>query len=234
VPGREEVLGLFDWLAPSYDAAVVGFSLGQDLRWKSSLLSRLAPRTGETALDLACGTGLIHARLARTLGEDHVVGADLNRTMLEHGRRAHPFARFVQADAARLPFRDASFDIVTAGYLFKYVALGELLAEISRVLRKGGRFGGYDFSAPLSQTLVGRLYALYLRRGLPRIGSWTRWGRGGSADLFRFLGRVSSTSRWEDRIEGEARAVGFEDIARLPSLGGAITWVWAKKGADSR
>jgi demethylmenaquinone methyltransferase / 2-methoxy-6-polyprenyl-1,4-benzoquinol methylase len=221
------VRGLFDWLEPNYESAVLLYSFGNDLRWKSELLRRLVPRTGERALDLACGTGLIHRRLLRTLGARAVVGLDVNRAMLLHARARRPDSRLVQADSVRLPFRDASFDLVTAGYLFKYVPLDALAREIKRVLTPRGRFGGYDFSAPIRDRPVGRIYGGYLHRVLPELGRWPgrradRWG-----ELFDFLSRVTTESGWESRVDGAFRRSGFDTVERVPSLGGAITWVWA-------
>lgn len=233
-PPREFVRGLFDWLEPNYESAVLLYSWGNDLRWKSELLRRLVPRAGERALDLACGTGLIHRRLVRALGRDAVVGLDLNRAMLLHARERRPDSRLVQADSVRLPFRDAAFDLVTAGYLFKYVPLDALGREIRRVLTPNGRFGGYDFSAPIRDRVVGRLYSGYLHRVLPELGRWPRPGADRWRDLFEFLSRWTTESRWETRVEEAFLRSGFETVERVPSLGGAITWVWGwARGAPS-
>ncbi len=227
LPDRDYVRALFDWLAPNYDSAVLTYSLAQDLRWKWELLRRLDPRPGERALDLGCGTGLIYDRLARSLGPDAVVGVDLNRTMLTNARPTELGRQMVHADSVRLPFRDGSFDLVTAGYLLKYVPLESFCAEVGRVLRPQGRFGGYDFSAPRLRSLEGRLYDGYLHQILPFLGR--RLGRGddGWASLLEFLARVATTSGWENHVERDFEGAGFESVERVPSLGGAITWVWA-------
>lgn len=220
---RDYVRGLFDWLAPRYEAALGVYSLAQDLRWKWELVRRLRPRRGETALDLACGTGLVYDRLARTLGPESVVGIDLNRAMLSRGRRRDVGRRVVRADSIHLPFRNASFDVVTAGYLLKYVPLGKLSAEVRRVLRPAGRFGGYDFSAPIAGSLTGRAYHWYLHEVLPRFGRV--WGREDPRwdELLEFLARVATTSGWETRVAEEFHAAGFDRVQLVPSLGGAIT-----------
>jgi demethylmenaquinone methyltransferase / 2-methoxy-6-polyprenyl-1,4-benzoquinol methylase len=227
LPDRDRVQALFNWLAPDYDVAVLTYSLAQDLRWKSELVRRLRPRRGERALDLACGTGLIYDRLERELGRDAVVGLDLNRAMLTAARPDGPIRRVVRADSVKLPFRDSAFDLATAGYLFKYVPLDRLAAEVRRVLRPGGRFGGYDFSAPITGTIAGRAYHEYLHNVLPFLGR--RLGRGdqGWVTLMQFLGLVTSTSGWESHVERDFRDAGFERVEKVQSLGGAVTWIWA-------
>ncbi|MGC2034229.1 MAG: class I SAM-dependent methyltransferase [Thermoplasmata archaeon] len=228
VPDRGLVRDLFAWLAPRYDAAVATYSWGQDLRWKHTLLRRLGPRPGQRALDLACGTGLISERLGRVLGAGSVIGLDMNRDMLEHSRRPVADRRSVLADSESLPFRSQSFDLVTAGYLFKYVHLDRLCAEIRRVLRPGGRFGGYDFSRPLVHTPAGWLYAQYLGHLLPWLGrrrdqEGDDWER-----LLSFLSDIAPRSGWEDRVGRALGDAGFDHVELVPSLGGAITWVWAR------
>lgn len=226
-PPRPFVRELFEWLAPSYEKAVLIYSLGQDLRWKAGLIRRLQPRPGERALDLACGTGLICDRLDRVVGPKNVVGLDINRAMLLRGRPNGGERSLVQADSVRLPFRDACFDVVTAGYLFKYVRLNELAAEIRRVLKPNGRFGGYDFSAPLRGTIVGGLYDQYLRRGLPLLARHASGRREDWTSLFEFLARIATSSGWETRIDLAFKESGFATTVRIPSLGGAVTWFWA-------
>lgn len=227
IPNPGYVRSLFDWLAPHYDSAVLTYSLAQDLRWKWELIRRLRPRPGERALDLASGTGLIYGRLAAKLGRDSVVGLDINRAMLTSAPRRGPARLLVRGDSTRLPFRDASFDIVTAGYLFKYVPLDALADEIRRVLRPGGRFGGYDFSAPDERTLAGKVYGRYLHHVLPAMGRWLGRGDRGWKMLLDFLAQIATHSGWEDRVEGVLQDAGFDRVERVASLGGAITWVWA-------
>jgi len=226
-PDRRFVRALFDWLEPNYESAVLVYTLGLDLRWKWELLHRLRPREGERALDLACGTGLIYRRLVRRVGSGSVVGLDLNRAMLLHARRSQPDTQVVRADSVRLPFRDASFDLVTAGYLFKYVPLDLLGSEIKRVLKPGGRFGGYDFSAPLVERPSGWIYARYLHRVLPQVGRWRARGVDQWGGLFGFLSQIAAESGWEIRVEGAFHQAGFRSVGRVASLGGAITWFWA-------
>jgi demethylmenaquinone methyltransferase / 2-methoxy-6-polyprenyl-1,4-benzoquinol methylase len=226
-PDPAQVRALFDWLAPNYDFAVLTYSLAQDLRWKSDLVRRLKPRPGENALDLACGTGLLYDRLVRVLGPKAVVGIDVNRAMLAGARAEDSGRRLVRADAVQLPFRDAAFDLVTAGYLLKYVPLDRLSEEICRILRPGGRFGGYDFSAPIQDSAAGWAYERYLNRVLPALGRRLHKREDGWNALMEFLAKIAMTSGWESRIEQNLRNAGFDRVDKVPSLGGAITWVWA-------
>jgi ubiquinone/menaquinone biosynthesis C-methylase UbiE len=87
-------------------------------------------------LKIGCGTG-IHAASVRELGWTPV-GVDLSSGMLRHARDRLPIA---QADAERLPIRDASVPAAIA--MMVHTDMPEyptVLREAARVLRPGGVF----------------------------------------------------------------------------------------------
>lgn len=111
-----------------------------------------APAGTERVLDI--GTGAGHTALALAPRVSTVVLTDPVPTMLATARRLFDQAgirnaEFVEAVAERLPFPDASFEIVTtrlAAHHFDDVALA--LREVARVLRSGGIFIFVDTTAP--------------------------------------------------------------------------------------
>ncbi|MGV9989316.1 class I SAM-dependent methyltransferase [Streptomyces sp. NPDC003374] len=101
---------------------------------------------GATVLDLACGTGFVaRAAAARVGPAGRVHGADLNEGMVKvarvHHPRMYPDIEFTAASADRLPYPDATFDVVVCqqGAQF-FPDLDAALAEVARVTRPGGRF----------------------------------------------------------------------------------------------
>ena len=113
---------------------------------RDGLVDRLEPVqvTGRTILDLGSATGAAGERLRKRLRRPHVVSLDLSRAMLiEAKRRKRRLSKssWVQADAHRLPFADASFDLVIANQLLPWITdLPALFHEVSRVLTAGGVF----------------------------------------------------------------------------------------------
>ena len=84
--------------------------------------------------DLACGTGDFCRELSRA--GHRPIGFDFAFGMLENARTAAPL---VQADVLRLPASEASADAITCGFALRnVVSLGELFAELGRVVRPGG------------------------------------------------------------------------------------------------
>jgi SAM-dependent methyltransferase len=89
------------------------------------------------ALDLGTGTGRAAFILARRYPDAEVVGADLAAGMLAEARDRTPpelvdRVRFEEADAERLPYPDASFDLVTLANMIPF------FDELARVTALGG------------------------------------------------------------------------------------------------
>lgn len=96
-------------------------------------------------LDVACGTGTFLGFVRRNFPEVAVTGVDLSAAYLAEARRR--LRRYGRADlregaAEKLPFADASFDLVTSVYLFHELPASiraRAVREFARVLRPGGR-----------------------------------------------------------------------------------------------
>jgi SAM-dependent methyltransferase len=90
-----------------------------------------------SVLEVGCGEGELAERLARELGV-RLIAVDQSERMVELTRARGIDARV--ADAESLPFEDGSFDVVVAAWMLYHVAdLDRGLAELTRVLRPGGR-----------------------------------------------------------------------------------------------
>lgn len=94
-------------------------------------------------LDAGCGTGYCSRVLARRYPRARIVGVDLARGMAAAARRkAGWFARsrFVNADAERLPFTDAGFDMVLSNFMLPWCDPARVFPELLRVLRPNSLF----------------------------------------------------------------------------------------------
>src|SRR5207248_65332 len=111
-----------------------------------AIVALAQPRPGMSVLDVASGTGAPGLQIARAVAPTgHVTATDLNAEPLkiaaERAReRSLTNISFEVADAHRLQFADASFDLVTSrcGVMF-FSDLPRALSEIRRVLKPGGR-----------------------------------------------------------------------------------------------
>jgi ubiquinone/menaquinone biosynthesis C-methylase UbiE len=115
-----------------------------DSEW---LFERLALTREDLVLDVAAGTGHVARQLAPSVRA--VVAVDATVAMLEQGR-AHgvPNVIFLRADAAALPFLDASFDVVVSRFAVHHFEEPAIqLAEMRRCLKPGGRLAVADLVA---------------------------------------------------------------------------------------
>jgi ubiquinone/menaquinone biosynthesis C-methylase UbiE len=94
-------------------------------------------------LDIGSGAGQLAGHLLRYADrEAQITCIDLSQNLLCRARRRLDSKRpvYVSADVSSLPFADNSFDGATCGYVIEHVPDTRAgLAEIARVLRRGGR-----------------------------------------------------------------------------------------------
>lgn len=110
------------------------------------MIADLPLRPGDCILDLACGDGLYTRLLAERAGPaGRVVGVDIAPAYLErawaavYGSPLMDRIEFRQADAARLPFADESFDLAwCAQSMFSLPDPQAAMSELRRVVRRGG------------------------------------------------------------------------------------------------
>jgi len=119
------------------------------------------------------------------------VGIDLAETAVIRARQQHPGLAVVTGDAERLPFRDASFDLVTnIGSLEHYVDPAAGVREMARVLRPGGRA---LVLVPNTFGLLWNVYKVCLT--------------GAISDDGQVLQRYGTRREWSDLLEGGGFAI---------------------------
>ncbi|QEP42341.1 class I SAM-dependent methyltransferase [Ectothiorhodospiraceae bacterium BW-2] len=98
-------------------------------------------------LDIGGGSGMI-SRIISDMPNTEAFCVDISLSMLQHS-----VVTSIQADALRLPFKNDSFDMIIAAAFFHHLPGREfqLLCEMHRVLRPGGRVIAYDPSADCLQ-----------------------------------------------------------------------------------
>ena len=101
------------------------------------MLPRALARSPKSALDVGCGEGRFSRMLSRHGVE--VVGVDPTRALIARARARAKNGVYIEAQAERLPFRDATFDlVVTYLSLIDVVDVLSAINEMVRVLKPGG------------------------------------------------------------------------------------------------
>lgn len=210
-----EIAAMFDAVAPRYDFLNRVLSLRRDVGWRKRAvaLARLGP--DEVALDVGVGTGdLAFELLAASAATSRVVGVDLSERMLELVRARAAATSFGSrfearaADAQALPFADASFDRVIAGFAVRnFGDLDAGLREMRRVLSRSGRAVILEFSHPPSR-LIRPLYGLYVQQVTPRLAALF----GGDVEAYRYLPRSIDAFPGADELADRLRGAGFGSV----------------------
>jgi demethylmenaquinone methyltransferase / 2-methoxy-6-polyprenyl-1,4-benzoquinol methylase len=170
---------MFDRVAGRYDALNSVMTAGLHHGWRQRAADRAELSSGDSALDICCGTGDLALELAdRVAPGGHVVGCDFSEPMLDLAReksadRQAAGVRFEWADALQLPYDGERFDAVTNGFGIRNLAdLDRGLSEMSRVLRPGGRVVILEITQPTRPPLS-VFYSLYFDRIVPLLGSFS-------------------------------------------------------------
>ncbi len=111
------------------------------------LLDAAGVSAGSALLDVACGPG--YGTAAAAVRGARATGLDFAPAMLTLARARWPELPFIAADAARMPFCDASFDAVTIAFgMLHFAEPQRVLAEACRVLRPGGALAFTVWDSP--------------------------------------------------------------------------------------
>jgi demethylmenaquinone methyltransferase/2-methoxy-6-polyprenyl-1,4-benzoquinol methylase len=198
---------MFDAVAGRYDAMNRVMTFGLEPRWRREVERAVGARPGVRILDLAAGTGASTASFARAGAA--TVACDFSAGMLDEGRRRHPDLTFVAGDALKLPFADASFDVVTISFGLRNVASVEAaLRELVRVTGPAGRLVVLETATPPARP-IRAANRIYTGSVMPRLA------RLFSSDPSSYAYLAESAAGWLSQPELAAvmRDAGWEQVA---------------------
>lgn len=215
----QKVRALFDRIAPRYDLINDLQSFGLHRLWKKRVAKVAAVHPGCAALDVCCGTGDI-ARLLDQAGAQ-VTALDFSTSMLEVARRRSSgrTIEYVNGDAMRLNFPDASFDAVTMGYGLRNLSDWKAgLSEMKRVARPGGRIVVLEFGKP-ANAVWRKIYFAYLRLFVPILGTVF------CADSAAYAYILESLQHYpaQEGVKAEMERLGLIRVRIVSFLGGVMS-----------
>lgn len=122
----------------NWDAALYETKHSFVWQYGEDLIELLSPKTGESILDLGCGTGQLTQQIATTGAE--VMGIDYAPSMIEQAQKNYPNLKFTVADARNFAFSQ-QFDAVFSNAALHWVKEPEAAIKcIWEALKPGGRF----------------------------------------------------------------------------------------------
>lgn len=173
---EQRVHRVFEKISKNYDQMNSVISFKQHIKWRKDTMKHMNVQSGESALDICCGTGDWTISLAEAVGETgRVVGLDFSENMLAVAKekvsdRQLNQIELVHGNAMDLPFEDNTFDYVTIGFGLRNVPdYMQTLKEMHRVLKPKGIAVCLETSQP---TMFGfrQIYFFYFRYIMPVFG----------------------------------------------------------------
>jgi demethylmenaquinone methyltransferase/2-methoxy-6-polyprenyl-1,4-benzoquinol methylase len=219
-----QVRAMFDRIAGFYDVMNSVMTVGLHHRWRARAadLAVLAP--GDSALDVACGTGDLAIELARRVGPDgEVVGSDFSEEMLERARAkatgmsSPPTLAWEWGNALELPYASGRFQAATVGFGARnFSDLDRGLAEMTRVVRPGGRVVVLEITTPRRPPLS-TFYSVWFDRAVPLIGRLT-----GEEEAYTYLPNSVRRFPGPEGLAAAMQRAGLRDIRWILTAGGII------------
>ena len=138
------------WLLPLYDPML--WLLRADAS-KRPLIEQAQIKPEMRVLDIGCGTGALTVMIKKMHPDADVVGVDPDPDALavaeRKAKRRRLAIKFDRSFADHMPYADALFDRVFSSFMFHHLEATEktaTLAEVRRVLKRGGSLHLLDFS----------------------------------------------------------------------------------------
>ncbi|OPA79897.1 bifunctional demethylmenaquinone methyltransferase/2-methoxy-6-polyprenyl-1,4-benzoquinol methylase UbiE [Campylobacter pinnipediorum] len=178
---QEQIVKMFDNIAPTYDVANRVLSMGIDISWRKYACKQTLLKMEQDDLnivDVACGTGDMMGmwkNIADDMDKDihNLIGIDPSSGMLKQGQEKFPNFIFKQAFADNTGLDSDFADILSISYgIRNVVARKEALAEFNRVLKMGGYVVVLEFTKRKKAGPITRIRDFYLSSILPKIGAF--------------------------------------------------------------
>jgi len=179
---QEEIVSMFDDIAPTYDTANRVMSMGVDISWRKKACDLSFKYYGKDSIDkivdVACGTGDMMGYWQKQAQKAGVaigdfVGVDPSNGMVDVAREKFPDFKYHISKATEIPLEDESADILSITYgIRNVVARQEAFYEFNRVLKKDGLVVILEFMKDENKTLLKKMRDVYMHKILPYVGGF--------------------------------------------------------------
>jgi demethylmenaquinone methyltransferase/2-methoxy-6-polyprenyl-1,4-benzoquinol methylase len=217
---------MFTEVPEKYDLMNELLTLRFDRRWRKEAARECLSGNPVRILDLCTGTGELAINIAQLAdGFTEITGLDYSDGMLSLARNkalklGYNRIKFIKADAASMPFKDGSIDVIGNAFAFRNLTYKnrdreKFLKEIYRVLAPEGRFIVVETSQPASKILRILFYA-YLKIFAAWIGGWIA----GNKNAYKYLAASAKNFYTPSEVYEMLLKTGFTQVSYKKLLGG--------------
>jgi len=177
---QENIVLMFDDIAPTYDTANRVMSMGVDISWRKKACDLAFEYYGkeniEKIVDVACGTGDMMGywkKQAQKAGlhVNALVGVDPSNGMVDVARKKFPDFDYHISKATEIPLEDENADILSITYGIRNVMeRQEAFYEFNRVLKKDGLVVILEFMKDENKNILKKIRDIYMHKILPYVG----------------------------------------------------------------
>ena len=167
---------MFNNIAPNYDKLNHLMSFDIDKGWRRKAISRLMPYPHDQILDIATGTGDFAILAAKMLRPEKITAVDISEGMMNVGRLkakeegVSDTIDFKKEDCTNMTFADNTIDAGISAFGIRNLQdLDKGLAEMCRVLKKGGHLSIVELATPVKFPMR-QLFKIYSHIVLPAYG----------------------------------------------------------------
>jgi demethylmenaquinone methyltransferase/2-methoxy-6-polyprenyl-1,4-benzoquinol methylase len=221
------VQAMFDRISGLYDRMNSVMTAGLHHQWRARAADLAVLSPGDSALDVATGTGDLAFELMRRVDPGGtIVGSDFSERMLSiaRGKAAERSAelgaskvRFETANALALPYADGEFAAATVGFGARNFAdLETGLREMCRVVKPGGRVVVLEITTPRRPPLSA-FFRLWFDRIVPSLGRFA-----GDPDAYRYLPNSVRRFPGPEELAATLSRCGLKDVRYVLTAGGII------------
>lgn len=212
---QEQIVAMFDEIAPSYDKANRILSFGIDTSWRKKAIDFVLKNYDQkelSILDVACGTGDMIAAWQEGAKKNNKIirsiqGLDPSEEMLKIAQEKFPNIQFIKSFAQDIPFDDQSCDILSISYGIRNVSdRSKALAEFARVLKKGGICLILEFSKRQKGGFISFCRDFYLEKILPKLGKLVTANKA----AYEYLPNSIESFLSKDELVKELEEAGFK------------------------
>lgn len=210
---------MFSGIVKRYDFLNHLLTWGFDIIWRNICAKNC--NSGKIVVELCCGTGDLSLILSKHYKQQRfIIGLDFSKAMLQRAATKkklnlvkHNNLNFILADAAHLPLKDNSINLICISFAFRNLIYknpksNRFLKEVLVTLRSKGKLVIMETSQPKS-IIIQSLYHYYLTKIVPIIGGFISSNKG----AYIYLGTSASNFPSAKKIGNLLKKAGFQKVS---------------------